>query len=355
MDQSFFYLPERSSKKWKTIALTIGILSCISLIIVFHNPSPKTSFLSEYEFEESEFKKFIALYSKSYKSQSEYKKRFKIFRDNLNFIRYHNQLKKSWYLGLNEFTDMSMEEFHEKYLSRKFLIDPKTDKNPSELIGPDESVELPTSVDWVTAGAVTKVKNQGQCEASWAFSATGAIEGAWKIAGHKLTSLSEQQLIDCSAEEGNNGCYGGIMIMAFEYVIINGGITSESEYPFTGQNESCKNHRAKNIVAKISSFDGVSQDSSSALLNAIARQPISVAVDANQIIWQFYSGGVIGGECGTNLNHAVLAVGFDTSENYYLIKNSWGANWGMKGYAEIGITDGVGTCGIQMMPSYPIV
>jgi KDEL-tailed cysteine endopeptidase len=171
-----------------------------------------------------------------------------------------------------------------------------------------------------------------------------------------LPSLSEQQLVDCSGPEGNQGCNGGLMDQAFQYIIDNKGITSEAAYPYTAQDGTCK----KNVtpVATITGFTDVPASSEAALETAIVQQPVSVAVEADQDCFQFYSGGVMTASCGTNLDHGVLAVGYgtDSGSDYYKVKNSWGASWGEKGYIRLGRGSKFnpsGQCGIQLMASYP--
>jgi len=205
---------------------------------------------------------------------------------------------------------------------------------------------------------VTPIKNQGQCGSCWSFSATGAIEGALVAEGGSLASLSEQQLVDCSTSYGNDGCNGGLMDYAFEYVIAHKGITSEKNYPYsaTGPN-ACQ---SKPSVASISGYCDVAQNNEKALAFAVSKAPVSVAIEADQSCFQFYSGGVMADKsCGTQLDHGVLAVGYGTSgsQKYWNVKNSWGTSWGLNGYIWLGKdvagTGGAGICGIAMQPSMP--
>lgn len=352
MDQSFYFspVPQKSNKKLIISAIAVlGLLGALATIAITRPPHPM---MHSFELDESEFREYMRVYSKKYSSEEEYQARFRIFMDNLALVRIHNQAKHDWLLGVNEFADLSMDEFKGIYLKYK----PSHKRNPhSKPIDVPDS--LPDSVNWVTAGAVTPVKNQGQCGSCWAFSTTGSIEGAWQISGHSLVSLSEQQLVDCSTAQGNQGCNGGLMDDAFQYVITNGGITTESNYPYLARDGTCNTSKASQVAAKISSYQDVAPSSSTALLTAIVQQPVSVAVEADQLVWQLYFGGVVTRNCGTNLDHGVLAAGYNMggTNPYYLVKNSWGSGWGQAGYIMIGIVDGDGVCGIQMQPSYPVV
>lgn len=190
-------------------------------------------------------------------------------------------------------------------------------------------------------GAVTPIKNQGNCGACWAFSATGALEGLSKIAYNNLQSFSEQQLIDCSSSYGNNGCFGGYMESAFKYVKSN-GITTETLYPYKGAKGTCVYNQGS---FKISSY--VPLLGCAALTNALTHGPVSVAVDANN--WSSYRSGVFS-NCGClTLNHGVLLTGIST--DYWRVKNSWGTSWGENGYIRLARGN---TCGICTQPSYPI-
>jgi len=281
--------------------------------------------------------------------------REKIYNDNAAKWAAHNSQNLGWTLGPNQFADLTAHEFKARYTGGyvRSVTKPRTaEANATHL----RTEANPASVNWVTKGAVTPVKNQGQCGSCWAFSATGSMESATFLAKGSLPSLSEQQLVDCVTADA--GCNGGLMDDAFAYVIANGGITSEALYPYTAVTGTCKNPLPAS-VASISAYTDVTPGSELALETAIVQQPISVAVEADQAAWQSYTGGVVTSNCGTALDHGVLAVGYATDAtagDYYLVKNSWGAAWGEQGYIRIGRGASYGAnglCGIQMDPSYP--
>lgn len=279
-----------------------------------------------------------------------------VYNTNIAKIVSHNSGNHSWTMGVNKFVDLTADEFKARYTGG-LKIPKKSLRRVAH--GPFNTTANPASVDWTTKGAVTPVKNQEQCGSCWAFSTTGSVEGAWFLAKGSLPSLSEQQLVDCSQAEGNQGCNGGLMDQAFQYIIDNKGITTESAYPYTASDGTCQ-AQGKPVAATLSGFKDVAANSEVALETAIVQQPVSVAVEADQSVFQFYSGGVMDSTCGTQLDHGVLAVGYgtDTGKEYYKVKNSWGADWGEKGYIRLGRGakfNPSGQCGIQMVASYPVV
>jgi len=308
--------------------------------------------------EDTLWERFQTQYKRAYFDDRESSYRKTIFVNNLRKITQHNvdyeSGKHTYTMAMNEFGDLSSEEFKLKFTGFKGpqhnFLRSKNTANLSHVVAADE-------VDWTTKGAVTDVKDQGQCGSCWAFSATGAIEGAWFLSKGALVSLSEQQLMDCSKDEGNMSCNGGLMDYAFEYVISNKGICSETAYPYTARDaRTCKDC---SIVAHIDEYTDVTANSEAELAKAVTKQPVAVAIEADEYSFQFYSGGVLTAQCGTQLDHGVLAVGYGTLNGvtYWKVKNSWGKSWGMSGYILLqkGKAQTGGQCGIAMAASYPTV
>lgn len=333
------------------------LLAAALLAVAFGVPTFKVGSKSFTDEEHALFAKFKLEHGKVYYDEKDEDHRRSVFVENLRKIRAHNEEasngKHTFTMAMNEFGDLTWEEFRAKYLGfthrpHNFLRS-QNYANLSHVVAAD-------SIDWEKEGAVTGVKNQGQCGSCWAFSTTGALEGAWYISKGELVSLSEQELMDCSKDEGNNSCEGGLMDYAFEYVIKNGGICKESAYPYAEEDhDQCK---SCSTVVSISSYKDVNP-SEEDLEKAVSQQPVSVAIEADQSSFQFYSSGVMTGSCGTQLDHGVLAVGYGTQDGtaYWKVKNSWGTSWGMNGYIllEKGKKQHGGQCGILLAASYPVV
>jgi len=253
-----------------------------------------------------------------------------VFRANLEFIRSHNAEGHTYQLGVGPFADMTNDEFKATLGLGEQRFFPK--EEPDEVWLPE--VEAPRDgVDWRTQGAVTPVKNQGHCGGCWAFSTTGSVEGAWKIAGNDLPvtgcgptgcGFSEEQLMDCSKKFGNKGCEGGIMEAAFRYIISNKGLNTETAYPFVGKDEACDTEKEAQHIGTISSFKDVPPKQESQLLAAVTQQPVSVAIEADKPVFQHYKSGVMSDlSCGVKLDHGVLLVGYGTDPvggDYWILK-----------------------------------
>jgi C1A family cysteine protease len=275
---------------------------------------------------------------------------------NDKIISSHNARNDTTFaLAHNQFSALTSAEFKAMYLSAPM---PRPEGVRPVDFGVSDTSALPSEVDWTTKGAVTPVKNQGSCGSCWSFSTTGALEGAFFIKNGGLQSFSEQQLVSCASSSGNNGCNGGLMDAAFTWVKEQGGICTEDAYPYTGTDSACSSSCSTVPGSAPTTFTDVAA-SESALQSALSKQPVSIAIEADQSALQLYSSGVLTGACGTNLDHGVLAVGYgtdaDTNTDYYRVKNSWGGTWGDAGYINIerGSSQNGGQCGILLSASYP--
>ncbi|PIN18825.1 Cysteine proteinase Cathepsin L [Handroanthus impetiginosus] len=292
---------------------------------------------------------WMSQYGSSYKDDTEKAKRFGIFKKNVEYIESFNEAgTRPNKLAINKFADLTNEEFRTSRNGYKMRSHQKSSKVSSFRYA--NVTAVPSSMDWRKKGAVTGVKDQGQC-------AVAATEGINQLKTGKLISLSEQELVDCDTSE-DQGCNGGLMDYAFEFIIKNHGLTTESNYPYKGVDGTCNTRKELSHVAKITGYKDVPANSESSLLKAVANQPVSVAIDAGGSDFQFYSSGVFTGECGTELDHGVAAVGYGKTSDgtkYWLVKNSWGTDWGEDGYIRMqkDIDAAEGLCGIAMEASYP--
>jgi KDEL-tailed cysteine endopeptidase len=263
---------------------------------------------------------------------------------------------------MNNFADMEHVEWSERHFGYRPEL--RADR---ELRAPAggfryADVRPPKEIDWRTKEAVAPVKNQLLCGSCWAFSTTGSVEGINAIVTGELVSLSEQMLIDCDTSR-DHGCHGGLMDYAYQFIIDNGGIDTEEDYPYTNPaaEGQCDINRSGRHVVTIDGYEDIPANDEVSLLKAVAKQPVSVAIEADQRAFQLYAGGVFDEACGTALNHGVLVVGYGVAMNkthevpYWIVKNSWGPQWGDHGYIRLRRQVGEeGQCGIAMQASFPV-
>jgi cathepsin L len=278
-----------------------------------------------------------------------------VFQNNLDYIDAYNALDNGVTLRMNQFGDLLSNEFRTMYLGYKAAV--TADSSFSRTAPSTPAVSYPTNLDWRSSGAVTAVKDQKQCGSCWSFSTTGSTEGCHKIATGSLVSLSEQNLIDCSSNTkyGNHGCNGGLMTSAMKYIIDNGGVDTEASYPYTASQGTC-HYSAANKAATLKSYINVKKGDENDLQAHVNLGPTSVAIDASQSSFQFYSSGVYyEPKCSSSsLDHGVLAVGWgvDNGSEYWLVKNSWGTTWGLQGYIEMARNKN-NNCGIATQATRP--
>lgn len=299
------------------------------------------------------FASFKQIHGKNYNSPQENAFRLVNFYKSYQRVAEKNA-KNSYRSAIHHFSDLTKQEFKAKYLGYKPNVNEVKTYNYDLL----RANRTNGDVDWRTkSGVVTPIKDQGQCGSCWAFSATGALEGVAAVSKKQPgMSFSEQQLVDCSTKYGNEGCDGGLMNQAFQFVIDN-GIETEAQYPYKAVDQKCK---SKVGDFKVSKFTNVPVKSTAALAAACDVQPVSVAIEADEIM-DYDSGIFKDKNCGDALDHGVLLVGYVTSDpegEYWIVKNSWGTSWGEKGYIRMSRTvipdKKGGICGILTASSYPV-
>ena len=317
-----------------------------------------TSLEDDYNFGQEEFLLFKDRFNKIYASNEDFSARFEIFKANMRSILKHNSVPdQNFTLGINQFSDLTSEEFKALYINSgyKQLSSVEVGSYGCKTYTSAATSAL-ASLDWRQKGAVTSVKDQGQCGSCWTFSSTGASEGAWAIATGKLLDLSEQQLVDCATgvSYGSHGCNGGQMEGADKYLIANGQCSLAS-YPYTAVDGKCQKCSP---VAQFTSCSDVKPNDQVSLKGAVALGPVSVAISADTRYFQSYTGGILDSTaCYTELNHGVLVTGYgtDNGKKYWTVKNSWSNTWGEQGYVRIlrsDSTNDAGICGIAMDPSF---
>lgn len=346
----------------KTLFLLMFVLavsSALDMSIISYDQSHDHSRSDEEV--SSLYEEWLVKHGKNYNGVGEKEKRFLVFKDNLKFIDEHNRLafenNHTYKVALNRFADLTNQEFRAIYLGAKPKVD-AVKRKITNRYQPRVGEQLPGSVDWREKGAVAPVKDQGSCGSCWAFSTIAAVEGVNQIVTGDLITLSEQELVDCDTSY-NEGCNGGLMDYAFEFIIKNGGIDTDKDYPYKGTDGRCDTYRKNAKVVSIDNYEDVPLNDEKALQKAVANQPVSVAIEAGGRDFQFYDSGIFNGRCGTSLDHGVAAVGYgsENGHDHWIVRNSWGASWGEKGYIRMERNlagTSTGKCGIAMEASYPI-
>jgi len=299
------------------------------------------------------FTRFARRFGRKYETAEEITHRFKIFRESLEQIRSTNRKGLSYKLGINRFADMSWEEFRATRLGAA--------QNCSATLKGNHRMTaeaLPETKDWRETGIVSPVKDQGHCGSCWTFSTTGSLEAAYTQATGKSISLSEQQLVDCATSFNNFGCNGGLPSQAFEYIKYNGGLDTEQSYPYAGVNGVCS-FKPENVGVKVLNSVNITLGAEDELKHAVGLvRPVSVAFEVIAGFKQYKEGVFTSYHCGStpmDVNHAVVAVGYGVENGvpYWLIKNSWGEDWGTNGYFKMEL--GKNMCGVATCASYPVV
>ncbi|KAJ8761509.1 hypothetical protein K2173_001643 [Erythroxylum novogranatense] len=284
---------------------------------------------------------WMSQYNRVYNDKVEKEQRYNNFKENVKFIESFNKdSNRTYELGINRFADMTREEFSAIYNQYKVTHYPS--RSPTTPFSHGKVNSVPRRVDWRKRGAVTPAKSQGKC-------------GITKISTGKLTRVSVQEIIDC--DKYGQGCNGGFLDEAFQFIIQNKGLTSAAEYPYEDKEGTCKRKKAEHSVARIRGYEYVPANNERALLNAVSLQPVSAVIDAGSSAIQFYKSGVFTGYCGTEMNHAVAIVGYGSTpaKKYWIVKNSWGSDWGENGYIRLlrNFKSKEGLCGIAKQGIYP--
>ena len=307
----------------------------------------------------NQFTEWVEFFNIEFNSDEHFHDIYQKWQSNHKFIEEVNGKNLSYVLGHNQFSGMDSQDFRQ-YLGYSGIPMERVFNKPEF----EPEVVLSEEVNWVKKGAVTDVKDQGQCGSCWSFSTTGALEGAYFVKYGNLETFSEQQLVDCDSFKNGGrdmGCNGGLMDHAFTWIEKNGGLCSEADYPYvSGETKTagtCKKTCKVVEHSKVASFVDVTPSSDPAMMTALSQQPVSIAIEADQREFQLYKSGIFTGACGNKLDHGVLLVGY--GPDYYLVKNSWGLSWGDGGYIKLGLgpefNNGDGQCGMLLQGSYPKV
>ncbi|XP_007479355.1 pro-cathepsin H [Monodelphis domestica] len=325
------------------LLLAAGAFFLSPVVSSFHNVTAQEKF---------QFHSWTKKFNKTY-NLNEYHRRLHNFLNNKRRIDEHNAGKHSYTLGLNQFSDMSFDEFKKQYLMSEPQNCSATKGSHVRRVGP-----YPDFMDWRKKGNyVSPVKNQGGCGSCWTFSTTGGLESAVAIATGKLLSLAEQQLVDCAQAFNNHGCNGGLPSQAFEYIMYNNGIMGEDTYPYEGKDGTCR-FKPDKAIAFVKDVVNITIYDEEAMTEAVAHHnPVSFAFEVTEDFMSYRDGIYSNPRCDKSpdkVNHAVLAVGYGKNNGilYWIVKNSWGTSWGNNGYFLI--ERGKNMCGLADCASYPV-
>jgi len=332
------------------------IFALLSLIVVARAAKMELEYQTQWEAYKTEHKK-------AYETPMEELARYHIWKNHFEIVNQHNMFADkgvyTYWLSMNKYADLHNQEFVAIYNGYNATMKMNTNSKPIGVFNYNPNLQVPDKIDWRDQGYVTPIKDQGQCGSCWAFSAVGSLEGQHFKAAGKLVSLSEQNLVDCSRNYGNQGCNGGLMDQAFSYIKDNKGIDTETSYPYHAIDQTCQ-FKPDSVGATDTGFVDVQSKSEDSLKQAVGTVgPVSVAIDASHTSFQLYSHGIYHEPfcSSTRLDHGVLAVGYDSDgagKDYWIVKNSWGTGWGDKGYIKMARNQR-NNCGIATAASYPTV
>jgi C1A family cysteine protease len=283
-----------------------------------------------------QFDSYTQFWNKTHATQEDKMMRFEAFQANVKKIAVANTQTiargRGATFGLTKFSDLSFDEFKK--------LNGFIPKNPLN-VAAQSGLQAPAgAIDWVTKGMTTPVKDQGQCGSCWAFSTTETVESANLIAGKSIVPGSPQEIVDCDSSDA--GCNGGDPQEALQWVVSQGGLDSDSCYPYVAQDQTCASSQCSPALS-ISRVTPVSGDEPS-IYTALQSMPLSICCDAEA--WQNYNGGVLtADQCGDNVDHAIQLTGYSPDQGgYWIVRNSWGADWGENGF--IYLQYGENTCAI---------